>query len=108
MAKQMVSREDWCRRIGPMSGEVGVSIESGSGRFQRPLSGDDIADLCAQFGVCDTDADGRLTYVEFEVLLQSVGSQLPAVRSREEFSRIDTDGNGLIDLSEFKHWWETS
>jgi Ca2+-binding EF-hand superfamily protein len=72
----------------------------------RQLSGDDIADLCARFEACDTDSDGRVSCAEFEGLVQSIGSPLAAGQSRSEFLYIDTDGNGLIDLAEFKRWWQ--
>jgi Ca2+-binding EF-hand superfamily protein len=57
------------------------------------------------WSVCDADGDGRMTHDEFESLLRSVGSQLSVVQRRSEFSRIDADADGLIDLSEFRLWW---
>ena len=83
-----------------------MAMKSEAPHVQRPLSGDQIADLCAGFEACDTDADGRVGCAEFENLLQSAGSQLSAGKRRSEFARIDTDGNGLIDLAEFKRWWQ--
>lgn len=83
-----------------------MTMNNEPGRMQRPLSGDEIADLCAEFEACDADADGRVSSAEFESLLQLVGSQLSAEKRRSEFLRIDTDGNGLIDLAEFKRWWQ--
>lgn len=73
---------------------------------QRPLTGDDIADLRAEFASCDTDGDGRVGYGEFESLLQSLGTRLSEVQRKGEFSRIDVDGDGQIDLTEFRRWWQ--
>ena len=81
-------------------------MDMDSGRIRRPRSGDDIGDLHAAFAACDADGDGRMTHDEFESLLQSVGSQLSAVQRGSEFSRIDANADGLIDLSEFRSWWQ--
>lgn len=81
-------------------------MNSEPGKIPRPLTGDDVADLHAEFASCDADGDGRVTYGEFESLLQSVGSRLSAGQRSNEFSRIDTDSNGLIDLAEFRRWWQ--
>jgi Ca2+-binding EF-hand superfamily protein len=72
----------------------------------RPLGSDEIADLYAEFEACDTDGDGRVGYAEFERLLQLAGSRLSPGQRRAEFARIDFDSNGLIDLAEFKQWWQ--
>lgn len=74
--------------------------------IRRPLTGDDIADLRAAFATCDADGDGRVNQGEFASLLQSLGSRLAAEQLGGEFSRIDVDGNGLIDLTEFRRWWQ--
>jgi Ca2+-binding EF-hand superfamily protein len=81
-------------------------MNSDTGRIQRPLSADDIAQLCADFEASDADADGRVNYIEFENLLQSIGSQMSVAQRRSEFRRIDADDNGLIDIAEFKRWWQ--
>jgi len=73
---------------------------------RRPLTSDDIAELRLEFDACDPDADGRVTYAEFETLLVSLGSQLSAEQRHAEFSHIDTDGNDLINLTEFRRWWQ--
>jgi Ca2+-binding EF-hand superfamily protein len=73
---------------------------------QRQLSSDDIVELRLEFDACDPDADGRVTFGEFDSLLESLGSRLSAEQRRAEFSRIDTDGNGLINLTEFRRWWQ--
>lgn len=73
---------------------------------RRPLTGDDITDLSAEFANRDVDGDGLVNYTEFDALLQSLGSLLSAETRRAEFSRIDNDGNGAIDLIEFRRWWQ--
>lgn len=80
-------------------------MSSESMRMRRPFSGDTVADLHAQFAACDADGDGRIGYGEFEALLLSLGSGLSSVQRRGEFSLIDADNNGLIDLAEFRKWW---
>lgn len=83
-----------------------MSMGNESPQMRRPLSGDQIADLWAEFQACDLDGDGRVGYAEFDRLLQSVGSYLSAAQRSAEFARIDTDRNNLIDLAEFKRWWQ--
>jgi Ca2+-binding EF-hand superfamily protein len=83
-----------------------MAIGSDSRGMRRPLSGDEVADLYLEFEVCDTDADGHVAFEEFDRLLTSVDSGLDDRQRRSEFSRIDADQNGLIDLAEFKRWWQ--
>jgi Ca2+-binding EF-hand superfamily protein len=83
-----------------------MEVNSKSGRASRPMSGDDIADLCGEFASCDLDGDGLIGFSEFERVLQGVGSRLTDVQRRAEFLRIDTDENGRIDLTEFKRWYQ--
>jgi Ca2+-binding EF-hand superfamily protein len=83
-----------------------MAMISESARIVRPFYRDDITELRLAFDACDPDADGRVTFVEFESLLESLGSRLSAEQRRAEFSSIDTDGNGLINLIEFWRWWQ--
>jgi Ca2+-binding EF-hand superfamily protein len=83
-----------------------MAMSSETGRLPRTLSVDDIAQLHADFAACDGDADGRVSFAEFESLLLAVGSQLSPGQRRTQFLRIDADGNGLIDVAEFRHWWQ--
>lgn len=83
-----------------------MSTSNESPQVPIPLSGDQVADLLAEFQECDVDGDGRVGYAEFDRVLQSTGSRLSAAERRREFTRIDTDGNNLINLAEFKRWWQ--
>ena len=83
-----------------------MAIGSDSRGMRRPLSGDEVADLYTEFEASDTNADGRVSFEEFDRLLTSVDSGLDDRQRRSEFSRIDADQNGLIDLPEFKRWWQ--
>jgi Ca2+-binding EF-hand superfamily protein len=83
-----------------------MAMNGESARSHRPLTSDDIAELRLEFDACDKDADGRVAQGEFESLLESLGSRLSADQRRAEFSRLDTDGNGFINLAEFRRWWQ--
>ena len=59
--------------------------------------------LESAFGEHDQDNSGMLDEAEFEVLMAKLD-----IHSRPgEFARIDSDGNGFIELSEFVEFFET-
>lgn len=63
-------------------------------------------ELAEAFDACDTDHDGSITCEEFQQLLRRCGSTLSDEKQREEFDRIDRDGERRIGWKEFGSWWE--
>lgn len=72
---------------------------------QRPLSGDDLADLAEQFDECDVDGDQRIDFAEFSQLLENLESEVPPAQRRSRFDAIDLDHDGAISRHEFMQWW---
>jgi hypothetical protein len=53
----------------------------------------------------DRDGDGRLNFIEFLALLDSLQTSMPAPVRLAGFRTIDTDRDGHITAAEFMAWW---
>ncbi len=59
--------------------------------------------LCAR---ADKDDDGQINYQEFRALVRELdGDEMPDDVLRIGFEETDTDGNGRINIDEFRTWW---
>eukprot|EP00946_MAST-07B_sp_MAST-7B-sp1_P002903 g2903.t1 len=55
----------------------------------------------------DQDSNGYISRDEFQDLAFALGLTLSAQQCEKVIARIDKDGDGLVDLSEFKTWLHT-
>jgi Ca2+-binding EF-hand superfamily protein len=69
------------------------------------LSADELRDLQDAFAYNDADEDGRISFEEFESLLDELGAETSSREAHQGFRAIDTDGSGRIDFDEFLSWW---
>ena len=79
---------------------------SGSNRnrgFLRPAKSH--LEITEDFSCCDGNGDGRIDYAEFKEFLECLDAQIAEAQLLVGFREIDTDRDGLIDLSEFIRWW---
>eukprot|EP01123_Difflugia_compressa_P011852 TRINITY_DN4865_c0_g2_i1.p1 TRINITY_DN4865_c0_g2~~TRINITY_DN4865_c0_g2_i1.p1 ORF type:complete len:150 (+),score=44.91 TRINITY_DN4865_c0_g2_i1:149-598(+) len=66
-------------------------------------------ELREAFKIFDKDGDGRITAIELEGILRSLGEKnATAADAREMVSRVDRDGDGTIDFEEFVELMATS
>jgi Ca2+-binding EF-hand superfamily protein len=67
---------------------------------------EELAEIDALFARADGDNDGQISFTEFKALV----SELDDARMSDETLRIgfvetDVDGNGRINIDEFRAWW---
>ena len=70
---------------------------------------EELAEIDALFASADGDNDGQISFTEFRALV----SELDDARMSDETLRIgfvetDVDGNGRINIDEFRAWWLSS
>jgi Ca2+-binding EF-hand superfamily protein len=53
----------------------------------------------------DRDGDGRLNFIEFLALLDSLQTSISAPQRLVSFRTIDTNRDGHITATEFIAWW---
>jgi Ca2+-binding EF-hand superfamily protein len=69
------------------------------------LSADELRDLQDAFAYNDVDGDGRISFEEFESLLDELGAETSPREAHQGFRAIDTNGGGSIEFDEFLSWW---
>lgn len=58
------------------------------------------------FAEYDKDKSGFIDASELRGLLQSLGAKLSGKELKQALRIVDEDGSGMIELDEFKRWWE--
>jgi Ca2+-binding EF-hand superfamily protein len=71
----------------------------------RGMSEKQVEELRDTFDSFDGNKDGRIAYVEFAKLLQSLRRGLAEQDCQGHFAEIDTDHDGAIAFNEFAVWW---
>ncbi len=61
--------------------------------------------LRSDFEQFDTDKNGYIDQREFAALLEFLGIELTSQATATAFLAVDVNGNGRIELSEFRTWW---
>jgi EF-hand domain pair len=56
----------------------------------------------AVFAIFDTDNDGAISFEEFKAILPQMGIEVSLPKALRYFRTCDKNGNGVIDLDEFK------
>ncbi|VAH92819.1 neo-calmodulin-like [Triticum urartu] len=65
------------------------------------LSKEQIDEFRAAFNLFDKDGDGTITTKELGTVMRSLGQRPSEEELREMIAEVDTDGNGVVDFSEF-------
>lgn len=64
---------------------------------------DEQEDLLTAFRVFDKNGDGYISASELKSVMESLGEEMTDEQIHEMIREADTDGNGLIDYSEFMY-----
>jgi Ca2+-binding EF-hand superfamily protein len=54
----------------------------------------------------DKDGSGAIDVRELNELMEALGADIPQNELDVALKALDADGNGFIDLAEFKAWWQ--
>ena len=54
----------------------------------------------------DKDGSGSIDVRELNELMEALGADIPQNELDVALKALDADGNGFIDLAEFKAWWQ--
>lgn len=69
-------------------------------------SREELAEIDALFARADRDDDGQIDFTEFKALVRELDdAQITDSELRVGFVDTDTDGNGRINIDEFRAWW---
>jgi Ca2+-binding EF-hand superfamily protein len=69
-------------------------------------SNEELAEIDALFARADADHDGQISYTEFRSLVRELDDgQMDDETLRIGFKDTDADGNGRINIDEFRDWW---
>ena len=66
---------------------------------------EELTDLREAFEYNDLDADGKIEFDEFVLMLEELESEISGREAKIGFQDIDTNDDGLIDFEEFVAWW---
>ena len=66
---------------------------------------EELAEIDALFARADTDHDGQIAFAEFKALARELDDELTDEELRIGFGETDEDGNGRINIDEFRDWW---
>ena len=66
---------------------------------------EELAEIDALFAHADADHDGQIDFREFRALARGLDEELSEDELRIGFGATDADGNGRINIDEFREWW---
>jgi Ca2+-binding EF-hand superfamily protein len=66
---------------------------------------EELAEIDALFARADADHDGQIAFGEFRVLVRELDGEMTDDELRIGFGETDADGNGRINIDEFRAWW---
>jgi Ca2+-binding EF-hand superfamily protein len=65
---------------------------------------DSMSEYAATFDLVDSDDDGLISAHELVRLMEVLGQAITTDGAQQIISRVDADGDGLINLDEFSAW----
>lgn len=65
----------------------------------------EMAEIDALFAQADQDNDGQINFTEFKALVRELDENLSEQELRVGFTATDANGNGRINIDEFRAWW---
>jgi Ca2+-binding EF-hand superfamily protein len=65
----------------------------------------ELAEIDALFAQADQDNDGQINFTEFKALVRELDEELTEQELRIGFTATDVNGNGRINIDEFRSWW---
>ncbi len=69
-------------------------------------SSKEIDEIDALFARADHDHDGQIDFTEFRALVRELDdASMDDATLRVGFVETDVDGNGRINIDEFRAWW---
>jgi Ca2+-binding EF-hand superfamily protein len=63
-----------------------------------------MSEYAVTFDLIDVDKDGRISAEELVRLMEVLGETITTEAAQGAITKVDTDGDGLIDLDEFGAW----
>lgn len=69
---------------------------------------DTLQELEATFRLFDSNGDGKIDFSEFVEMSKALGQTLSDTQALSDFSAMDIDGDGSVNLDEFARWWTHS
>jgi Ca2+-binding EF-hand superfamily protein len=66
---------------------------------------EELAEIDALFAQSDQDNDGQINFTEFKSLVRELDEELSEQELRVGFTATDVNGNGRINIDEFRAWW---
>lgn len=70
------------------------------------MDAEELAEIQAEFELCDLDKSGRLDIDEFYNFVRRLTPEATDEEIEIGFLEIDTSHNGFIDFDEFLSWWQ--
>jgi len=70
------------------------------------MDAEELAEIHAEFELCDLDKSGRLDIDEFYNFVRRLTPEATDEEIEIGFLEIDTSHNGFIDFDEFLSWWQ--
>ena len=66
-----------------------------------------MSEYAATFDLVDSDDDGLISAEELVRLMEVLGEQITSDGAQGVISKVDADGDGMINLDEFGTWLNT-
>ncbi|GLW97493.1 EF-hand domain-containing protein [Microtetraspora sp. NBRC 16547] len=63
-----------------------------------------MSEYAATFDLVDSDDDGLISAEELVRLMEVLGERITVEGAQGVIAKVDTDGDGLIDIDEFGAW----
>ncbi len=72
----------------------------------QKIDPEELAEIRAEFDICDLDKDGHIDLDEFYNFIRRLTPEASDEEIEIGFLEIDTHRSGQIEFDEFVDWWE--